>query len=127
MKNLILVGLGGFLGSVARYKLGGFILHHYGDSKYPYSTFIVNVSGCLVIGLLAGLIEKHHLFTMEVRLLLFTGILGGYTTFSAFGYETVFLIRRGKFLVATLNIVVTVVCGIFAVWLGSKIGALGHG
>ena len=127
MKNLILVGLGGFLGSVARYKLGGFILHHYGGSKYPYSTLIVNISGCLVIGLLAGLIEKHHLFTMEVRLLLFTGILGGYTTFSAFGYETIFLIRRGEFVVATLNIVVTVVCGIFAVWLGSKIGALGHG
>ncbi|MGR3219798.1 MAG: fluoride efflux transporter CrcB [Candidatus Anammoxibacter sp.] len=127
MKNLILVGLGGFLGSVARYKLGSFILHHYSNSKYPYGTLIVNITGCFIIGLLGGLFEKHHLFTTEVRLLLFTGILGGFTTFSAFGYETILLIRRGETQIATLNIAITVICGIFAVWLGSKIGAVGHG
>ena len=127
LKNLAIVGLGGFLGSVARYKLGGFILHHYSSSKYPLSTFIVNISGCLIIGILGGLVERHHIFVTEIRLLLFTGVLGGFTTFSAFGYETIFLIRREEFFVATMNVVVTIICGMLAVWLGTKIGTLGGG
>ena len=127
MKQIILVGLGGFLGSVGRYKLGGFILHHTADWRFPMSTFIVNVAGCFVIGLLSGLAEKHDFFSADVRLLFFPGILGGFTTFSAFSYEGLYLLRRGEPLIACLYALLSVTCGLLAVWIGIKlIGGGGH-
>ena len=89
-RQLLMVALGGALGSVARYKLGGFVLHHTQSWDFPLSTFSINVIGCFFIGLLAALVEHHDLFSPPVRLLLFTGLLGGFTTFSAFGYESMF-------------------------------------
>jgi CrcB protein len=124
MKNLILVALGGSLGSVARYLAGGWILHHTVQERFPYSTFAVNVVGCLVAGVLAGLAEKFDLFGPEARLLLFTGVLGGFTTFSAFGLETMFLLRRGDFAVAAAYVAGSVALGIAAVWAGMKFMSL---
>jgi CrcB protein len=118
MKNALLVALGGALGSAARYKMSGWILHHTVEWKFPAGTFAVNVIGCLVAGLLAGLAEKHDLLSPHTRLLLFTGVLGGFTTFSAFGLETMFLIRRGDWLVATSNVLLSVFAGLVALWLG---------
>lgn len=118
MKHLFLVGIGGCVGAVARYKLGGLILHHTTDWKFPAGTFVVNVSGCLLAGILAGLVEKHDFFTADVRLFLFTGLLGGFTTFSAFGLETVYLLQRHEFLFAALNVGSSVVLGVLALWLG---------
>src|SRR4029077_5806254 len=100
VRHMLIVALGGASGSVARYKLGGFALHHTESWNFPVSTFAVNLLGCFVIGLLAALAEHHDLFSPSLRLLLFTGLLGGFTTFSAFGYESVFLIRRSLFGVA---------------------------
>jgi len=89
MKQILLVGLGGCIGSIGRYKLGAWILHHHSlEWRFPLSTFTVNVVGCLVAGILAGLIERHDMFSAETRILLFTGFLGGFTTFSAFGLQT---------------------------------------
>ena len=128
MKQIILVGLGGFIGAIGRYKLGGFILQHSADWRFPLSTFAVNVIGCFVIGLLSGLAEKHDLFSADARLLLFPGILGGFTTFSAFSYEGLYLLRRGEYLIAGLYGVGSVACGLFAVWVGFKlIGGGGYG
>ena len=121
MKNILLVGLGGFIGSVARYKLGGLILHMTAPARFPYSTLAVNILGCLVIGLLAGLAERYELFGPGTRLFLFTGLLGGFTTFSAFGLEALFLMRRGELLVAAFYAGGSVVLGIAAVWLGLKL------
>jgi fluoride exporter len=119
MKQLLLVGLGGCIGSIVRYKLGGWILHHHAqDWRFPAGTFVVNVLGCLVAGLLAGLVERHHFFSADTRLFLFTGLLGGFTTFSAFGVETVFLLRRGETWVALGYALASVVCGIVILWLG---------
>jgi fluoride exporter len=120
-KQSLLVAVGGALGSVARFKLGGFVLHHSEGWNFPASTFSVNVLGCLVIGLLAGLAERHDLFSPNARLLLFTGLLGGFTTFSAFGYETVFLIRRGLFAMAAGYVLLSVFCGLVAVGGGMKL------
>ncbi len=120
MTNILLVGLGGFIGSVARYKLGGWLLHLTAQEKFPYSTFAVNIVGCLVVGLLAGLAEKHELFGQGARLFLFTGLLGGFTTFSAFGLETMFLLRRGEPWIAALYVVASVLLGLVAVWIGIK-------
>jgi CrcB protein len=118
MKAILLVALGGAAGSVARYKLSGWILHHTLDWRFPAGTFAVNVAGCLLAGVLAGLAEKHELFTSEARLLLFTGLLGGFTTFSAFGLETMYLLRKGEVLVAGSNVVLSVAAGLLALWLG---------
>ena len=118
MKAILLVALGGAAGSVARYKLSGWILHHTLDWRFPAGIFAVNVAGCLLAGALAGLAEKHELFTSEARLLLFTGLLGGFTTFSAFGLETMYLLRKGEVLVAGSNVVLSVAAGLLALWLG---------
>ena len=118
MKEILLVGLGGGVGAISRYKLGGWILHHSVDWRFPLGTFFVNVLGCLVAGLLAGLVERHDLFSAETRLLLFTGLLGGFTTFSAFGVETVFLLRRGEAGVAIAYAVSSVLIGVALLWLG---------
>lgn len=121
MKNMLLVALGGGFGAVARYKLGGFVLHHSQQWKFPLSTFAVNVSGCLVAGVLAGLVIRHDLFAADARLFLFTGLLGGYTTFSAFGVETVYLLQRHEPWLAALNVGLSALAGVLAVWLGMKL------
>ncbi len=121
MKHFFLVGFGGFVGAVARYQLGGLVLHHTTEWKFPLSTFCVNVLGCLLAGVLAGLVEKHDFFAADMRIFLFTGLLGGFTTFSAFGLETTYLLQRHDFLWAGFNIISSVVLGIVAIWLGIKV------
>ena len=124
MKGLLLVALGGAVGSVARYKLSGWVLHHTTNWTFPAGTFAVNVIGCLVAGVLAGLAEKHGFLSPYTRLLLFTGLLGGFTTFSAFGLETMFLLKRGEIWVAGANIVLSVLVGLLALWLGLGFASL---
>lgn len=121
LKQILIVAIGGAVGSIVRYKLGGFALHHAQAWNFPVSTFSINLIGCFVIGLLAALVEHHDLFSPSVRLLLFTGFLGGFTTFSAFGYESVFLLRRGLFSVAGSYILLSVFCGLAAVFAGIKL------
>jgi len=120
MKQAMIVGVGGFTGAILRFKLSGFVFHHTANWKFPLSTVLVNISGCLVAGLLAGLVEKHDFFTADARLFLFIGLLGGFTTFSAFGMETVYLVQRHEFPSAALNVGASVCFGILALWLGLK-------
>lgn len=121
MQSIVLVGLGGFIGSIARYLLGGLVLQMTAQDRFPAGTFVVNVLGCLVIGLLAGAFERHPGFGPDVRLFLFTGLLGGFTTFSAFGLETLYLLRRGDTCIAVLYVLGSVTLGLAAVWLGFKL------
>ena len=123
MKQMFIVGLGGFIGSIGRYKLGGLVLHHSADWRFPLSTFVVNIVGCLVIGLLSGLAEKHDLFSADARLLLFPGILGGFTTFSAFSLETLHLLRDGRGLAAGANVALSVVLCLLFVGVGYALAA----
>lgn len=118
MKQIFLVGLGGFCGAILRYKISGFMLHHFDTPKFSFGTLAANLIGCLLIGLLSGLAEKRELLSAETRLLLITGFLGGFTTFSSFEYETFFLLRRGRMLLALAGVAVSVFGGLFAVWLG---------
>jgi len=124
MKSLLLVALGGGLGSMARYTLGAWVLHHTVDWRFPLGTFVVNVVGCFVAGMLAGLAERYELFPPEARIFLFSGLLGGFTTFSAFGLETMFLIRRGELFIAGTNVAGSVLCGLVAFWIALKLVAL---
>ncbi|HEX6962444.1 MAG TPA: fluoride efflux transporter CrcB [Lacipirellula sp.] len=117
MNPILLVGLGGALGAIARYKVSGLLLHHATDWRFPLPTFLVNVLGCLVAGVLAGMIERYGVFSMDARLFLFTGLLGGFTTFSAFGVESAALLRKGEYGVALSYMTLSVLCGVGAVWL----------
>jgi fluoride exporter len=124
MKAILLVALGGAVGSVARYKVSGWILHNTVDWRFPAGTFAVNVIGCFIAGILAALAEKHDFFSPDVRLLLFTGLLGGFTTFSAFGLETMFLVQKREFLVAGANVVLSIAAGLIALWIGFGLAAM---
>jgi fluoride exporter len=121
LKQVLIVALGGAIGSVVRYKLGGLALHHTQAWNFPMSTFGVNMIGCFAIGVLAALVEHRDLFSPSIRLLLFTGLLGGFTTFSAFGYEGAFLLRRGLFSVATSYVLLSVFGGLATVFAGMKL------
>ena len=120
LRDLLLVGGGGFVGSVARYYFGGLILHAAGAPRFPVATLGVNTVGCLAIGALSALGERYHVLTPEARLLLFTGVLGGFTTFSAFAYETYFLAREQAWGLAALGVVLQIVLGLSAVWIGHR-------
>lgn len=114
----VMVAIGGALGSVARFKLAGLMLQTYPDWKFPIGTFTVNVLGCFVIGLLAALSERTGFLSADVRVFLFTGFVGGFTTFSAFGLETFQLLRRSEILVAGSYVSLSVAVGLLALWFG---------
>jgi fluoride exporter len=118
VKSVLLVALGGAIGSVARFKLSGWVLHQTPNWRFPAGTVVVNIIGCLIVGLLAGMAVKQEVFTPEARMFLFTGLLGGFTTFSAFGLETLLLLKRGEAGVAIANIVLSIALGLLAAWLG---------
>lgn len=118
MTKLLVVGAGGFLGSILRYLLSGYVQQWSKSIDFPYGTLAVNVIGCLIIGLLSQLAESRGVFTVETRLLVFVGILGGFTTFSTFGNETINLFRDGQNPLGFANLAANLVLGLGAVWLG---------
>ena len=118
MRDAILVALGGALGALGRWGLSGLILHRTASEKLPIGTLAVNLLGCLVAGLLAGMAARHDTFRPATRLFLFTGLLGGFTTFSAFSLETVALVRRGAYAAAAGYVTLSVAGGLAAFALG---------
>ncbi len=121
MKNALAVGLGGFFGCIARYLTGVLVIRLFDAYVFPYATLIVNVVGCLLIGLLGGLVENARLISPEMQLFLIVGLLGGFTTYSAFGYQTLTLAHEGRMLLAVLNVSTHTILGLGAVWLGEFI------
>ncbi len=114
---VLVVGSGGFIGSVARY-LTQQVISKYNTGVYPLGTFFVNILGCLCIGLIYGFSEKGNWLSSESRLFLATGICGGYTTFSAFSYESILLLKSENYSVLFLYIILSVILGIAATFLG---------
>ena len=117
-RSFLLVGIGGFVGSVLRYWLSLFIGQHL-VSTFPFGTFVVNVIGCFLIGLLAGLSDRGSLISPEVRLLLTTGFCGGFTTFSTFSYESMSLLKDGELMFLAANVALSVAAGFLATYLGT--------
>jgi len=117
MMNILLVALGGAIGSVSRYLVGTVTLRLYGPA-FPWGTLAVNIVGSFAIGVLAELIARRFDASPELRLLLVTGFLGGFTTFSAFSLDAIVLLERGNLLLAAGYIAGSVVFSLCAVLAG---------
>ena len=117
IRAMLLVGFGGAIGSILRY-LTSFCLAKYYENAFPLATFIVNIIGCFLIGLLAGFLAKSQLASEDIKWFLITGLCGGYTTFSAFAYENIQLMQTDNLSLAFFNIGLSVIIGLVAVWLG---------
>lgn len=118
MKQVILVFLGGGLGSVCRYLISVFFLRQSFFTNYPLGTFFANILGCLLIGLIIGWVEKIGGIRQEWTLLLTTGFCGGFTTFSSFALENNFLLKEGNYILFFIYIILSLVLGLAAVFLG---------
>ena len=116
MGKLFLAGLGGFIGSSLRYGMTGFVQNLSRSIDFPYGTLAVNLIGCFLIGFLSQLAESRGVFTADTRTFAFIGILGGFTTFSAFGNETMNLWRDGENTLALANVAAHLILGLGAVW-----------
>lgn len=121
--NLFLIAIGGAVGSVARSLLSTSVLRVTG-LLFPIGTFVVNVVGCLLFGAIVGAAQVRFVLSPEARAFLLVGILGGFTTFSSYTFESVGLMQDGRFLAATLNIVGQVIVSLVAYWVGFAIGGL---
>ena len=117
MIKVLLVGLGGFLGSIARYWMSG-LVQNQSAGTFPAGTLTVNVLGCFVLGALSELAEARGFLSAEARTFAVIGLLGGFTTFSAFGNETLNLMRERDFAPALANVAANVILGVAAVWVG---------
>lgn len=119
----LLIFAGGGLGAVLRYWAQGLVYNRMG-SAFPYGTVLVNIVGCFVIGLLMVSMEERFLATPALRLFLTVGILGGFTTFSSFSFETMALFRDGESALALANVGLSVIVCLCATWTGMKLGRL---
>lgn len=120
MSNLLFVGLGGFLGATLRYLVATFVQNTFGASGFPYGTLTVNLIGCFVIGLLSQLVATHNLFSPEMRLFVFVGLLGAFTTYSTFGNEAVMLAQKSQQLPSLLYVAAHIIIGFGAVYIGQQ-------
>ena len=120
ISNYLIIGLGGFFGSVARYMVALWIGQRWGRI-FPLGTFAVNVSGSFLISLLMSLFAEKYMVNPQVRLFLAVGFIGAYTTFSTFEYETGNLVKDGEWAIALANVILSVIAGFVALKLGEFI------
>ncbi len=120
LKDSWWVGLGGFLGANARYWLGLWVDTNW-SNQFPWGTFVINISGCFILGLFATIMSERIIPAPHLRLLVSIGFVGAYTTFSTFEYETLRLAEGGSMLRALANVLASVLVGFLAVWLGTKL------
>lgn len=118
MKAILLIGIGGGIGSILRYLTSVLVSKQTFSSIFPWGTFAVNIIGCLIAGIILGILERQQVLNSDLKLLLITGFCGGYTTFSAFSIENVYLLQNGQLLTALFYISISVLLGIIAVWTG---------
>ena len=123
MIKFLLIGAGGFIGSVLRYLVSGFVQTLSQGVTFPFGTLAVNILGCFCIGFLSELFSARMFIGVDTQTFLLIGILGGFTTFSAFSYDTMNLIRGGDIALALLNVGAQVLVGLSAVWLGSTLAS----
>lgn len=123
MMKWFAIGAGGFIGAILRYLVSGWVQNWSRSLDFPYGTLAVNLLGCFIIGILSYWGEQHNLFSPNVRLFVFIGLLGAFTTFSTFANETLNLLRARDELLALLNVGAHILLGLLAVWLGRVLAA----
>ncbi|WP_129628765.1 fluoride efflux transporter CrcB [Candidatus Oscillochloris fontis] len=123
MHNIIAIAIGAAVGANLRYAISVWATRHLGAS-FPYGTLMINLLGCLLIGLLLSLANARIQLSETTRLLLVTGLLGGFTTFSSFGYETYNLINSGNWLAAIIYASTSMIVGLIAVFVGVELGRM---
>lgn len=116
MLRIFIIGLGGAIGTMLRYFMGG-LEYRFSNGVFPVSTLVVNVTGSLVVGFLWGIVDRFTI-SPNIRLFIFIGVLGGYTTFSTFSLETFNLMRAGEYRIAFFNVAFSVVLCVGAVFTG---------
>lgn len=121
LQSYILVFAGGGIGAALRYWLSG-VVHERLGSAFPYGTLAVNILGCFVIGIVMASMQERFLAHPSLRVFLTIGILGGFTTFSSFSYETIAMLKDGEFFYSSVNILASLVCCIAGTWLGVIVG-----
>jgi fluoride exporter len=121
MRELLIAGLGGFIGAALRYWTSILSYRFFGP-KFPYGTLIVNIVGCFLIGLLMTMFEQKFIMNPGLRIFLTVGILGGFTTFSTFSYETIALLREGSYLMGCENIIFSLAGCLIATLVGIIVG-----
>ena len=114
----LLVGSGGFLGALLRYGVGGLLHRKFPFSTFPYGTITANMLGCLVIGIATGLLDASHLLGPSFRKFVLIGMIGAFTTYSTFIYETFAMLRDADYLHAAGNVGLQLTLGLLLVWLG---------
>ena len=122
MLAAVLVALGGGIGSLTRYLVGGWFASRFG-SAFPYGTFFINVSGSFVIGFFLAFTQERLTISPHWRLFFAVGFVGGYTTFSTFEYESIRLLQDGELLLGTVYLVGSVIVGAFSVFAGIALGS----
>jgi CrcB protein len=123
LQKYLLIAFGGALGSIARYWVGSTIAGRMG-TKFPYGTFVINMTACVLIGFSLTLLARRADMNPAWRFLIPVGFIGAYSTFSTYEWETLSTMRSGAFLLAALYAVSSLVLGLAAVWCGSMIAEI---
>jgi CrcB protein len=123
LNNILIIGIGGFVGAVLRYLLGGTVQNLTRGSSFPWGTLIVNIFGCFLFGILSGFLGTRAQPNHSLNSLIFVGFLGAFTTFSTFSNDTLQLMNNGSGMLGWVNMAVSLIAGIGALLLGRVIGS----